>query len=149
VQYAILYCLGLCKYTFAQRQYRLTTHFSERIPVVNRRISLLFKVTSPVPYAQFCGFHNTIWCLADNFVFSPLCSLGAPLLSARVLSPAIFAGRSHPSCAPTGSKQGTLDVVTAQVKRMDQTQKEVRGSRVYQRSGWIKITDAIYVSSIS
>ena len=39
VQQAILYCLGLCKYTFAQRRNRLTTHFSERIPVVKRRIS--------------------------------------------------------------------------------------------------------------
>jgi len=28
--------------TFAQRQNRLTTHFSERIPVVKRRISILY-----------------------------------------------------------------------------------------------------------
>ena len=38
VQQAILYYVSLCKYTFAQRRNRLTTHFSERIPVVKRRI---------------------------------------------------------------------------------------------------------------
>ena len=37
-----LYYLGLCKYTFAQRRNRLTTHFSERIPVVKRPISVLW-----------------------------------------------------------------------------------------------------------
>ena len=36
----VLYYLGLCKYTFAQRRNRLTTHFSERIPVVKRSISV-------------------------------------------------------------------------------------------------------------
>jgi len=30
--------------TFAQRQNRLTTHFSERIPVVKRRISVLHDI---------------------------------------------------------------------------------------------------------
>jgi len=35
-----VYYLGLCKYTFAQRRNRPTTHFSERIPVVKRRISV-------------------------------------------------------------------------------------------------------------
>ena len=35
-----LYYLVLCKYTLAQRRNRLTTHFSERIPVVTRRISV-------------------------------------------------------------------------------------------------------------
>jgi len=30
----------LCKYTFAQRRNRLTTHFLEHIPVVKRRISV-------------------------------------------------------------------------------------------------------------
>ena len=37
-----LYCLGLCKYTvtFAQRRNRLMTHFTERTPVVKRRISV-------------------------------------------------------------------------------------------------------------
>jgi hypothetical protein len=39
---AILYYLGLCKYTFAQRRNRLTTRFSEHIPVVKRRISAYF-----------------------------------------------------------------------------------------------------------
>jgi hypothetical protein len=33
--------LGLCKYTFAQRRNCLTTHFSERIPFVKRRTSVL------------------------------------------------------------------------------------------------------------
>ena len=37
----MLYSLGLCKNTFAQRRNRLTTHFSERIPVVKRRISVM------------------------------------------------------------------------------------------------------------
>jgi hypothetical protein len=37
----MLYCLGLCKYTFAQRRNRLTTHFSEHIPGVKRCISAL------------------------------------------------------------------------------------------------------------
>ena len=40
VQQAILYYLSLCKYTFAQRRNRLTTHFSEGNPVVKRRISV-------------------------------------------------------------------------------------------------------------
>jgi hypothetical protein len=35
-----LYYLGVCKYTFAQQRNRLTTHFSELIPVVKRRISV-------------------------------------------------------------------------------------------------------------
>jgi len=35
-----LYYLGLCKYTFAQRQNRLTTQFSGRIPFVKRRLSV-------------------------------------------------------------------------------------------------------------
>jgi hypothetical protein len=34
--------------TFAQRQIRLTTHFSERIPVVKRRTSVL--ITYPIEY---------------------------------------------------------------------------------------------------
>ena len=33
-----LYYLGFCKYTSAQRRNRLTTRFSERIPVVKRRV---------------------------------------------------------------------------------------------------------------
>jgi len=33
-----LYQQGFCKYTFAQRRNRLTTHFSGRNPVVKRRI---------------------------------------------------------------------------------------------------------------
>ena len=32
--------MGLWNYTFAQRRNRLTTHFSERIPVVKRRLSV-------------------------------------------------------------------------------------------------------------
>jgi hypothetical protein len=41
----ILYYLGLCKYTFAQRRNRLTAHFLERIPVVKQRISVLTNST--------------------------------------------------------------------------------------------------------
>jgi hypothetical protein len=37
---AVLYYLGLFKYTFAQRRNRLTTRFSERIPFVKRRTSV-------------------------------------------------------------------------------------------------------------
>jgi hypothetical protein len=37
----MLYYRCLCKYTFAQRRNRLKTYFSERIPVVKRRISVL------------------------------------------------------------------------------------------------------------
>ena len=33
-----MYYLGLCKYTFAQRRNRLTTDFSERIPIFKRHI---------------------------------------------------------------------------------------------------------------
>ena len=40
VQQAKLFYLGLCKYTFSQRRDRLTTHFSERIPVVKRHVSV-------------------------------------------------------------------------------------------------------------
>ena len=42
VWYAIPYYLGLCNYMFAQRRNRLTTHFSKRIPVDTRRISVLY-----------------------------------------------------------------------------------------------------------
>jgi len=41
----------LCKYTFVQRRNRLTTHFSERIPVVKRRVSV-FVLTSSVATAH-------------------------------------------------------------------------------------------------
>ena len=40
-----LYYLGLCKYTFAQRRNRLTTRFSERIPVYKRRMTVLCPCT--------------------------------------------------------------------------------------------------------
>ena len=36
-----LYYIGLCKYTFSQRRNRLTTRFSERIPVVKLRIFVM------------------------------------------------------------------------------------------------------------
>jgi hypothetical protein len=35
----MLYYIDLCKYTFAQRRSRLTTHFLERIPVVKRHMT--------------------------------------------------------------------------------------------------------------
>jgi len=38
-----MYYLGLCQYMFAQRRNRLTTHFSERIPAVKRRVSVFGK----------------------------------------------------------------------------------------------------------
>jgi hypothetical protein len=43
VQQAVLHYLGLCKYTFAPLRNRLTTRFSERIPVVMRRLSVTLK----------------------------------------------------------------------------------------------------------
>jgi hypothetical protein len=42
-----LYYRGSCKDTFAQRRNRLTTHFSERIPAVKRRISVLAPPSVP------------------------------------------------------------------------------------------------------
>ena len=36
-----MYYLDLCEYTFAQRRNRITTNFSESIPVVKRRISVI------------------------------------------------------------------------------------------------------------
>jgi len=39
--------------TFAQRRNRLTTHFSERIPVVKRRISLY----DPVQYMLYLDLY--------------------------------------------------------------------------------------------
>ena len=44
VLWAILYCLGLCKYTFAQQRNCLTTHLSERIPVLKRCITVYITV---------------------------------------------------------------------------------------------------------
>jgi hypothetical protein len=46
--------------TFAQRRNRLTTHFSERVPVVKRRISVL---SPPCQYSH-CALHSNglIWC---------------------------------------------------------------------------------------
>ena len=38
--------------TFAQRRSRLTTHFSERIPVVNRRMTVLLKVNKQLQYKR-------------------------------------------------------------------------------------------------
>ena len=57
VQQAILYYLGLCQVhsmTFARRRNRLTTHFSERYPVVKRRISVLsrFVQVNSMSFAQ-------------------------------------------------------------------------------------------------
>ena len=53
--------------TFAQRRNRVTTHFSERIPVVKRRISVyvfceavLFNATKPV-VSRMRGSHADIW----------------------------------------------------------------------------------------
>ena len=40
--------LCLCKYTFAQRRNCLTTHFSERIPVVKGRIFVVAVTGSPL-----------------------------------------------------------------------------------------------------
>jgi len=51
--YSIVYCLGLCKYKFAQRRNRLTTHFSERIPVVKRHISV-----NDMQHATFACIEN-------------------------------------------------------------------------------------------
>jgi len=36
------YLVGLCRYIFAQWRNRQTTHFSERIPLVKRRISVCY-----------------------------------------------------------------------------------------------------------
>ena len=55
-----LYSLGLCRYTFAQRRNRPTTHFSDRIPGVQRRISLCV-------YAGHA--QSRIACIPDNCVF--------------------------------------------------------------------------------
>jgi len=52
----MLYYLGLCKYTFARRRNCLKTHFSERIPVVKRRISV-----SAVYEHQHCS--ERIWAM--------------------------------------------------------------------------------------
>ena len=35
-------CISLYEYTFAQRRNRLTTHFSGRIPVVKRRLTVMY-----------------------------------------------------------------------------------------------------------
>jgi hypothetical protein len=45
----------LCKYTFAQRRNRRTTHFSERISVVKRRISVVVRSAEQVCYATSLG----------------------------------------------------------------------------------------------
>ena len=42
-----MYYPGFCKYTFAQRRNRLTTHYSEHIPIAKRRIFVLKVSTSP------------------------------------------------------------------------------------------------------
>ena len=41
-----LHCLGLCKYTYAQWRNRLTTHFSEHIPVVQRHMSVRIYISN-------------------------------------------------------------------------------------------------------
>jgi hypothetical protein len=41
------YYVGLSTYTFARRRNRLTTHFSERIPVAKRRIYVLSNIIFP------------------------------------------------------------------------------------------------------
>jgi len=49
--------------TFAQRQNRLTTHFSERIPVVKRRISVCMKHgegTLVNPFSA-CTLDSILW----------------------------------------------------------------------------------------
>jgi type IV secretory pathway protease TraF len=68
-----MYYLGLCKYTFAQRQNRLRTYFSKRIPLVKRRISALLPervhcmkskqaVARQHPHDVECGrFLSLIW----------------------------------------------------------------------------------------
>ena len=61
-----LYYLGLCKYTFAQRRNRLSTHFSEGIPVVKRRMSVIHVYTSILKVKVW--FMRWPFCL---HVFSP------------------------------------------------------------------------------
>jgi len=56
----ILYYFGLCMctLTFAQRLSRLTTHFSERIPVVKRRVTVYLKLK----WLGFCFVCSFIVC---------------------------------------------------------------------------------------
>jgi hypothetical protein len=49
----------LCKYTFAQRRNRLTTHFSECFPVVERRISVFWFSPRPRPPTPFQNYHTS------------------------------------------------------------------------------------------
>ena len=60
-----LYYLGLCQYTFTQRRNRLTTHFSECIPVVERRISVFPSKREEVK-------RNTEKCPLRNEIILPL-----------------------------------------------------------------------------
>jgi len=48
----------LCKNTFAQRRNRLTTHFSERIPVVKHHMTV--KSWSPYSCVADCPFHRML-----------------------------------------------------------------------------------------
>ena len=55
--------------TFAQRRNRLTTHFSERIPVVKRRISVIGLVHSGLFPVLYSPYKNALPCTFDDFKY--------------------------------------------------------------------------------
>jgi len=70
-----LYYRGLCKYTlrttFAQRRNRITTHFTERIPVVKRRNAPYSSSTITGLLNLLCGAENTK-CNTGRFIMFSL-----------------------------------------------------------------------------
>jgi len=60
-----LYYLGLCKYTFAQRGHRLTTHFSEPTTVVKRRIPVYSFLLSRNLQIRCLNFYGVCTCRSE------------------------------------------------------------------------------------
>jgi len=58
----------LCKYKFARRRNRLTTHFSERIPVVKRRISVFWQRVACVSLKHTLETQKTRFILNDGIL---------------------------------------------------------------------------------
>ena len=62
-----IYYLGLCKHTLAQRRNRLTTHFSENISVIKRRIYVLKLGVKAPESREETRYHCTDFLLKFNF----------------------------------------------------------------------------------
>jgi hypothetical protein len=94
--------------TFAQQRNRLTTLFSDRIPVVKRHARLYYSSKRDAVISQFHGLFVTLQCWLKYGFFSPLTD-AVPNRNGRVgLPSAVHLFRNEPRC----KKVWYSDVIT-------------------------------------